>query len=62
MPIFNYSARDNGGKIMRGTVEAGNEKEAAALIRERSLFLTSLVSKQETPLSFSLKQFQKNFF
>lgn len=62
MPIFNYSARDNGGKIMRGTVEAGNEKEAAALIRERSLFLTSLVSKQETPLSFSLKQFQKISF
>lgn len=62
MPIYNYVARDKTGKILKGTVEAGNEKEAAALIRERSLFLTSLVSQQRSLTSLTLKKFKKISF
>lgn len=61
MPVFNYTARDNQGKIKKGTVEAASIKEAANLIRERSLFITNLV-KQRTGGSFGLPSFRKISF
>ena len=62
MPIFSYSAKDKLGKLVRGTVEAANEKEAASLIRERSLYITGLTAQKNSPLSFSLSRFQKVSF
>lgn len=59
MPIFVYTAKDSQSKPSKGTVEAANEKEAANLIRERSLFITSLTAKKERMLVFSFQKFQK---
>ncbi len=38
MPTFAYVARDLSGKQVAGTLEAGGEREAAAILAERSLF------------------------
>ena len=38
MPTFAYTARDLTGKQITGTVDATGEREAAALLAERSLF------------------------
>ncbi len=46
MSVFNYTARDQAGGLRHGIVEAGSEKEAVSLIRERGLFLTKLVPKE----------------
>lgn len=62
MPVYNYAARDKAGKTIKGTVEAGSEKEAAGLVREKALFLTKLVPKTGTILSFSLKKLQRISF
>lgn len=60
MAIYNYTARDQAGKIVKGTVEADAEKEAVGLIRERSLLLTSLELKQNSLSSvFSFNRFRK---
>lgn len=62
MPVYNYSARDNSGKINHGRVEADNEKEAADLIRERSLFLINLTVIKKGGITFSLVRFKKVSF
>lgn len=46
MQVFAYTARDKTSQVVKGTVEAGTEKEAVALIRERGLFLTALAPQQ----------------
>lgn len=38
MPTFAYTARDLSGKQVNGTIDAGGEREAAAILSERSLF------------------------
>lgn len=38
MPTFAYTARDMSGKQVNGTIEAGGEREVAAMLSERSLF------------------------
>ncbi|NSW75461.1 MAG: type II secretion system F family protein [Candidatus Atribacteria bacterium] len=42
MPVYTYKARDRQGKINEGTIEAQNQKEAVAHLRERGFFVTSL--------------------
>jgi len=42
MISFSYHAKDKTGKTIKGIVEAGNEKKAAALLRKRDLLVISL--------------------
>lgn len=46
MPFFNYTARDAAGKIVKGSVEANDQKQAVSLIRERKLFITNVEQVQ----------------
>lgn len=62
MPEYTYTARDNGGKVVSGKVEASTEREAAGLIRERALFLTGLNLITKNTISFSLNRFQRVSF
>ncbi|MEK7165494.1 MAG: type II secretion system F family protein [Patescibacteria group bacterium] len=59
MAIYAYSARDKTGKLIKGTVEANNEREAAQLVRERSLVVTSLSPQHRTLSSISLNRFRR---
>ena len=56
MPLYKYTARDVTGKIVKGRVEATNEREAVGLIRERELFLTNLDLIKKTEFSLSLNK------
>ena len=38
MPLFAYTARDMSGKQVTGTIEAGGEREVAAMLSDQSLF------------------------
>jgi type IV pilus assembly protein PilC len=51
MPVFNYTARDEVGLFKKGIVEAATLKEAASLIRERSLFITDLKEQRRQTIS-----------
>lgn len=62
MSIYSYRARDQQGGLIRGTVEAGSEKEAVTLIRDRSLLLTSLVPQVSHGFSLSLQGFRRISF
>lgn len=57
MQVFAYSAREKTGRPVRGSVEAGSEQEAVALIRERGLFLTGLTPEKRS-ISFNLRRLQ----
>lgn len=59
MPIFNYTAKDKLGKATKGTVEAANEKEAATLIRDRSLYITGLSAQKISQLALTLSHFHR---
>lgn len=48
MPRFEYIAKDNQGRILRGIVEAETEREARRLIRRQRLYVVSL--KKESTL------------
>jgi type IV pilus assembly protein PilC len=47
MPTFYYKARDNQGKIITGTVEAGSENAAATVVSGRGWVPTSIVEKSK---------------
>lgn len=47
MARFVYQARDSKGKVVRGEVEAGSEREAALKVAEQGLFVTSVVRAKE---------------
>ncbi|QDT04752.1 Putative type II secretion system protein F [Rubripirellula lacrimiformis] len=38
MPTFTYSARDMSGKLINGTLDAAGQREATAMLAEKSLF------------------------
>lgn len=42
MPIYQYSAMDSSGKEKRGTLEAANESELTALLKDQGMFPTSI--------------------
>lgn len=42
MPTFTYRARDASGKLVRGTLEAENQKEALRQLQKKQLFITDL--------------------
>lgn len=48
MAQFAYQARDSQGRRLAGKVEAKNEQSAAAVLREKNLFIVSLHEKSDT--------------
>ena len=62
MPNFNYSARDQNNKIVKGTVEAANEREAVKLVRDRKLFVTEVGQQKNDTFSFALGKWQRVSF
>ncbi len=60
MSFYQYTARDKFGKSVTGVVEAGTEKQAAGLIRERGLFATTIKSKEGSGRKWSLSIFLKH--
>ena len=59
MPLYSYNARDDLGKSVSGRVEANTEREAANLIRERSLFLVRLSEIKQGQIVISLGWFRR---
>ena len=58
MPIYRYTARDQTGKTVNGTVEAALQREAVDLIHDRGLFLTKLTPEQQMVFGLSLTGFR----
>jgi len=48
MEKFEYKARDNRGKTLKGIVEASDEKQAASILWERGLLVIKLKPKRES--------------
>lgn len=48
MPLYHYSAIDSSGKKRNGFLDAANEREARALLREQSVMVTQLGIKNKT--------------
>lgn len=44
MPVFEYTARDSGGRMVRGNQEAVSEEAAVTMLQNRGLIVTNLVS------------------
>jgi len=60
MEIFEYLARDQEGKKIKGKIEAPNKKRAAALLREKNLIIIALTPKREEGgFFYQLKRLQK---
>lgn len=49
MPVFTYTARDQSGNQTQGTLEADSNQRAAALLRERGLWVTDLRPSGRSP-------------
>lgn len=54
MPLYTYKVRDRQGNLSEGKIEAQNEKEALAYLKERGFFITALF--EESTLSPSRKE------
>ena len=42
MPVFEYKARDRGGKTIEATMEAASQREVAAALREKGYFVSEI--------------------
>jgi len=42
MPVFEYKARDRGGKMIEATMEAGTQRDVAAALREKGYFVSEI--------------------
>lgn len=62
MSIYYYTARDQSGRLQKGTVEAGSQKEAAGLIRDKGLLPITLTEPKKAPLRFALEHLAKISF
>lgn len=51
MKRFNYKAKDKQGRLVTGEVEAGDQRDAARLVRGKGLYVISIKAKIETPLT-----------
>jgi len=58
MSVFIYKAKDEEGKEINGLVEAPTQQVAARLLRERRLFVVTLVPKSQT---FSFENIKNHF-
>jgi len=59
LPIYFYTARDQSGRLQKGTVEAGSQKEAAGLIRDKGLLPITLTEPKKARLRFALEHLAK---
>lgn len=48
MPTYSYTARDMAGKTVNGLIEAGNEREVAAMLSEKSLFPSKVEASERS--------------
>lgn len=62
MAVFNFSARDKEGKIIKGKVEAANLKEAVKILRGQNFFVTKLSPRLESPLIFLRRRLRRISF
>lgn len=51
MNRFNYKAKDKGGRLVAGEVEAASVSEAAKLVRNKGLFVISIAAKIDSPFA-----------
>ena len=42
MPVYTYRARDRGGKVVTATMEAATEREVAASLRDKGMFVAEI--------------------
>lgn len=59
MPSYSFQAKDENGKILRGVVEARDEKEAASLLHQRHLLVIKLKSQESAPLTVLSRKFSR---
>lgn len=50
MPVFAYTARDTGGNIKTGTVDARTSQSAISLLKDRGLFVVNVAEKNDSVL------------
>jgi len=62
MKRFKYKAKDNKGNLITGEVEAVTEEQAAKLVRNQGLIVTSLKVKKEFPIAFVRKFLERITF
>lgn len=62
MSTFSFKAKDETGKILRGLVEARNDKEAVLLLHQRKLLVFQLKVKGEDPLTALTHKFSRITF
>lgn len=55
MPVYSYQALDPAGKKRNGIIEAHNEREAKALLREQSILVTNLTIKTQVARKENLR-------
>lgn len=55
MKRFNYKAKDNAGRVVKGEVEASDLNSAAKLVRSKGYFVISLSPKIDSPFSLIKK-------
>ena len=59
MQTFAYTVVNSEGKVKSGLIEAADESQAATILREQKLIITSLEAKRIFALSGFLKKFKK---
>lgn len=55
MNVYSYKARTKTGSPIKGKIEANDEKEASNILRERELFVISIVKFQESVITRAFK-------
>jgi len=54
MPVYSYTARDRSGKVMTATMEAASQRDVAAALRDKGLFVSE-IKQPKTGLQADLK-------
>jgi general secretion pathway protein F/type IV pilus assembly protein PilC len=56
MPDFTYTARDQSGQQIAGTISAGNQREAMGMLSDRELFPLDVTEKRAARSAFGTKK------
>lgn len=62
MPSFSFKAKDEKGKVIKGIVEAKDQKEALGLLHGRQLLVINLKVKGEDPLAVLMRKLRRVTF
>ncbi len=54
MPVYEYKARDRGGKLITATMEAASQRDVASLLREKGYFISE-IKAPKTGLNADIK-------